>query len=198
MSSIAESKSLFEIDTELDDLLDGIQEEIAYEGQASTDRLNRFQEFCKAHSEKVDRIGRFVRMMEARTLHCRSEANRLHERARSSERKCDQTKAMVLYYLESRNLKKIEGVEFTLRKQQNSQDSVRIIDEHQVPMPYKIIEASVAGALWEQVLDTLSEDLRKALRASLKQSAPSNEAIRQAREKIPGAEMRRGSHLRIE
>jgi hypothetical protein len=52
MSSIAESKSLFEIDTELDDLLDDIQEEIAYEGHLTTDRLNRFQEFCKAHSEK--------------------------------------------------------------------------------------------------------------------------------------------------
>jgi hypothetical protein len=197
MSSIAESKSLFEIDAELDDLLDGVQEEIESAGQASTDRLIRFQEFCKAHGEKVDRIGWFLRMMEARTLYCRSEANRLQERARSSERKFDQTKAMVLYYLESRGLKKIEGVEFTLRKQQNSRDSVRITDEHQIPMQYKIIEVSVAGAVWEQVLDSLPEALKKTLRASVTQTSPNNEAIKQACEKVPGAEVRRASHLRI-
>ena len=197
MSSIAESKSLFEIDAELDELLEEIQQEIESEGQPSSERVDRFQEFCRAHNEKVDRIGRFLRMMETRTLYCRSEANRLHERARSSERKCDQTKAMVLYYLESRGLKKIEGVEFTLRKQQNSQDSVRIIDEHQVPMRYKVVEASVAGTLWGQILDALPESLKKMLGASLKQATPTPEAIKHASEKVPGAEVRRGSHLRI-
>src|SRR5216683_3270394 len=115
MSSIAESNSLFEIDAELDELMEEIQEEIESEGQLSAQRLDRFQEFCKAHSAKVDRIGRFLRLMEARTLYCRSEANRLQERARSSERKCDQTKSMVLYYLESRGMTKVEGMEFTLR-----------------------------------------------------------------------------------
>jgi hypothetical protein len=88
-------------------------------------------------------------------------------------------------------------VEFTLRKQQNSQDSVRIIDEHQIPMQYKMIEPSVAGVLWEQVLDALPESLKKMLRASLKQATPNNEAIKQAPEKVPGAQVRRGSHLRI-
>jgi hypothetical protein len=92
MSSIAESKSLFEIDAELDELLEEIQQEIDGEGQPSTERLDRFHEFCRAHSEKVDRIGRFLRMMEARTLYCRSEANRLQERARSSERKATKPK----------------------------------------------------------------------------------------------------------
>jgi hypothetical protein len=188
MSSIAESKSLFEIDAELDYLLDGVQEEIESAGQASTDRLIRFQEFCKAHGEKVDRIGWFLRTMEVRTLYCRSEANRLQERARSSERKFDQTKAMVLYHLESRGLKKIEGVEFTLRKQQNSQESMRITDEHQIPMQYKIIEVSVADAVWEQVLGSLPEALKETLRASVTQTSPNNEAIKQACEKVPGAE----------
>jgi hypothetical protein len=39
---------------------------------------------------------------------------------------------MVLYYLLSRDLKKIEGHKFTLRAQKNSQDSVRITDENVV------------------------------------------------------------------
>src|SRR5271170_5797208 len=192
MSSIAGSKSLFEIDAELDELLEEIQQEEESEGQPSTERLDRFQEFCRAHGEKVDRIGRFLRMMEARTLYCRSEPNRLQERARSSERKCDQTKAMVLYYLESRGMTKVEGLEFTLRKQHNSQDSVRIIDEHQIPMRYKVVEAYVDGTLWEQILDALPEPLKKTLRASLKKATPNTEAIKQAPERVPGAEVRRG------
>jgi Siphovirus Gp157 len=197
MSFIAESKSLFEIDEELDELLEEIQEEIDSQGQPSSERLARFEEFCGAHKDKVDRIGRFLRMMEARTLYCRSEANRLQERARSSERKCDQTKVMVLYYLESRGMTKVEGLEYTLRKHQNSQNSVRIIDEHLIPIRYKVIEASVAGTLWEQILDALPESLKKTLRASLKKATPNTEAIKQAPERVPGTEVRRGSHLRI-
>ena len=92
---------------------------------------------------------------------------------------------------------KVEGLEFTLRKQHNSQDSVRIIDEHQIPMRYRVVEAYVTGALWEQILDALPESLKKMLRASLKEAIPDNEAIKQAPEKVSGAEVRRGSHLRI-
>ena len=197
MYSIAESKSLFEIDVELDELLEEIQQEVESEGQPSTERLDRFQEFCRTHGKKVDRIGRFLRMMEARTLYCRCEANRLQERARSSERKCNQTKAMVLYYLESRGMTKVEGLEYTLRKQHNGQDSVRIIDEHQIPMRYKVVEAYVDGTLWEQILDALPEPLKKMLGASVKKATPNTEAVKQAPEKVPGAEVRRGSHLRI-
>src|ERR1700752_5103938 len=87
MSSLAQECSLFEIDRELDTLLDEIEEEVESSGEASAERVERFQRFCEAHSEKADRIGRFLRMMEARVQYCRSEAARLQERARSSERK---------------------------------------------------------------------------------------------------------------
>jgi hypothetical protein len=105
MASIAEASSLFEIDMELDVLLEQIEEQVESEGQASEDFAARFQQFCEAHGEKVDRIGRFVRMMEAREQFCRSEAARLSERARAAAGKVDRTKNMVLYYLLSRDLK---------------------------------------------------------------------------------------------
>ena len=54
---------------------------------------------------------------------------------------------MVLYYLLSRDLKKIEGREFTLRAQRNSQDSVRITDEAAVPKSLCRIEARIPGEL---------------------------------------------------
>jgi len=200
MSSLAQECSLFEIDRELDTLLDEIEEEIESRGEASVELLERFQQFCEAHSEKADRIGRFLRMMEARVQYCRSEAARLQERARSSERKTTQTKYMVMYYLKSRDLKKIEGREFTLRIQKNSQDSVRLTDETQVPMRYRTVSARLDGLSWERVMDNVPEDLKRLLAASIQEASPSNEAIKNAVQNqiaVPGAEVYRGDHLRV-
>jgi hypothetical protein len=92
MTSIAEARSLFEIDIELDGLMEQIEEQVEAEGQPSEDLVVRFQQFCEAHGEKVDRIGRFVRMMETREQFCRNEAARLSDRARAAAGKVDRTK----------------------------------------------------------------------------------------------------------
>jgi hypothetical protein len=200
MASIAEASSLFEIDMELDGLLEEIQEQVESEGEPSQDLVVRFQQFCEAHGEKVDRIGRFVRMMEAREQYCRSEATRLTDRARAAASKVDRTKNMVLYYLLSRNLQKVEGQQFTLRAQKNSQDSVKITDLAAVPKCYCKIEARVTGVIWETVLSLLPEELAKALESSIQETRPDNDAIKAAvaqNEVVPGAEVRRGAHLRL-
>jgi hypothetical protein len=200
VASIAQEYSLFEIDRELDDLLDRIEEEIETLGEASSELIDRFQAFCEAHGEKADRIGRFLRMMEARIQFCRSEASRLQDRARSCDRKVTQTKNMVMYYIKSRNLKKIEGREFTLRIQKNSQDSVRFIDESQVPMCLRRVEASLDGQLWEMVIAAVPRELEHMLISSIRETVPSKEAIKQAVQNgvpVPGAEVYRGNHLRL-
>lgn len=200
MASIAQEHSLFEIDRELDTLLDEIEEEIESLGEASAEVMERFQQFWEAHGEKADRIGRFLRMMEARVQYCRSEANRLQERARSSERKATQTKYMVMYYLKSRDLKKIEGREFTLRIQKNSQDSIRFTDETQVPLRYRTVSARLDGRSWERVMENVPDELKRLLVASIQEASPSNEAIKNAVQNqiaVPGAEVYRGDHLRI-
>ena len=200
MTSTTGSNSLFEIDAELDDLLEEIQEQVESEGQASEDLIARFHEFCKAHGKKVDRIGRFVRMMEAREQYCRAEAARLADRARAAVNKVDRTKSMVMFYLMSRELKKIEGQEFTLRLQKNSQDSVKITDDATLPMAYRKVEARIDGVLWETVISYLPEELASALEASVQETRPDADAIKAAsmrHEQVPGAEVRRGSHLRV-
>jgi Siphovirus Gp157 len=200
MTNVLESHSLFEIDNELDDLLEQIEEQAETEGEASEELLSRFREFCAAHGEKIDRIGRFVRMMEAREQYCRAEAARLGDRARAAANKVDRTKSMVLFYLMSREMRKIEGREFTLRIQKNSQDSVRILDEVSLPMSYRKVEARIGGVLWETVLSYLPEDLERALAACIQETKPDTEAIKAAasrQEEVAGAEVRRGSHLRV-
>jgi len=200
MASIAETSSLFEIDVELDGLLEEIEGQVESEGQATEDLVARFQQFCEAHGEKVDRIGRYVRIMETREQYCRSEAARLTDRARAAAGKIERTKNMVLYYLLSRDLKKIEGYQFTLRAQKNSQDSVRITDETAVPKCYCRIDARIDGVLWETVLSLLPDELVKSLESSVQETRPNADAIRAAvlqNEQVPGAEIRRGSHLRV-
>jgi Siphovirus Gp157 len=200
MASIAETNSLFEIDTELDLMLEEIEEQEVTEGQPPESLVDRFHQFCEAHSDKVDRIGRFVRMMEAREQFCRGEAARLGERARAAAGKVERTKNMVLYYLLSRDLKKIEGHQFTLRAQKNSQDSVRILDEANLPLAYRTLEARIDGVLWETVLSCLPDELERALVACVRETKPDTEAIKAAvlrHEEVAGAEVRRGSHLRV-
>jgi Gp157 protein len=199
-ASIAESSSLFEIDMELDGLLEEIEGQVESEGQAAEDLVARFQQFCEAHGEKVDRIGRFVRIMEAREQYCRSESARLTDRARAAASKVERTKNMVLYYLLSRDLKKIEGYQFTLRVQRNSQDSVRITDEAAVPKCYCRIDARIDGVLWETVLSLLPDELSKSLESTVQEIRPNSDAIEAAvvlNKKVSGAEVRRGSHLRV-
>ena len=200
MASIAETSSLFEIDVELDGLLEEIEGQVESEGQAAEGLIARFQQFCEAHGEKVDRIGRFVRIMEAREQYCRSESARLTDRARTAAGKVERTKNMVLYYLLSRDLKKIEGYQFTLRAQKNGQDSVRITDQAVVPKCYCRIEARIDGVIWETVLSLLPDELAKNLESSIQETRPDNDAIKAAvaqNEVVPGAEVRRGTHLRV-
>src|SRR5271168_4897578 len=178
MASIAETSSLLEIDMELDGLLEEIEEQVELEGQASENLVAQFQQFCEAHSEKVDRIGRFVRMMEAREQYCRSESARLTDRARAAAGKVERTKNMVLYYLLSRDLKKIEGYQFTLRAQKNGQDSVRITDEAAVPKLYCRIDARIDGVVWETVLSLLPDELSKSLESSVQESRPDTDSIK--------------------
>jgi len=200
MASIAETSSLFEIDVELDGLLEEIEGQVESEGQAAEDLVARFQQFCVAHGEKVDRIGRFVRIMEARGQYCRSESARLADRARAAAGKVERTKNMVLYYLLSRDLKKIEGYQFTLRAQKNSQDSVRITDESALPNSYCKIDARIDGVLWETILSVLPEELAKSLEWAVQETKADADAIKAAvlrQEQVPGAEVRRGWHLRV-
>jgi hypothetical protein len=160
---MSDGNTLFEIDRELDSLLDLIEEEAEETGSASPELLERFQQFCDAESEKVDRIGRFLTLMDSRMKYCRQQADRFQARARSADAKIMSTKNMVLYFLAARGLKKIEGREFTLRLQKNSKDSVEITDVGQVPIAFRELDLCIPGRIWEAVLAFLPEDTSKDL-----------------------------------
>jgi len=91
--------------------------------------MDLLQVFVEATNLKVDRIGRYISVMETRAAFCKKEATRLAQRARRAESKIDRTKQMVLYYLEKHGQMRLETAETTLRRQKNSQDSVIITND---------------------------------------------------------------------
>ena len=197
---MSDGNTLFEIDRELDSLLDEIEEQLEEFGSASAELLEKFRQFCDAESEKVDRIGRFLTLMDNRVKYCRQQADRFQTRARSADAKIVSTKNMVLYFLAARGLKKIEGREFTLRLQKNSQDSVEITDQSQIPMACRELDLRVPGRIWQAVLALLPEDTSEALRNCVRDEGPSNDAIKAAAsrcEVVQGAQLKRGVHLRV-
>ena len=197
---MSDGDTLFEIDKELDSLLDEIEEQAEENGSASPELLERFRQFCDAESEKVDRIGRFLCLMDNRLKYCRQQAEHFQKRARTAEAKGVSTRNMVLYFLAARGLKKIEGKEFTLRLQKNSQDSVEITDAAQVPITCRELEFRIPGRIWQAVLTLLPEDTSKTLACCICSDKPCNDAIKEAVsrcEQVPGAQVKRGFHLRV-
>jgi Gp157 protein len=198
--AIASDNSLLDIDREIDVMLDLMQDELEETGEISDESRNQFQRFCEAFGQKVDRIGRFIRVMEAREAYCKSEAARLAARGKAAENKAAQTKALVLYFLEARGLSKMEGLQFTLRRQKNSQDSVKIKNPDAIPMRLRRVAAKFDGDLWETIRAALPEDLKRPFDASLEDSFPCNDGIKReiaAGAEFEGVSIARGYHVRV-
>ena len=201
MASIAEASSLFEIDVELDGLLEEIEGQVESEGQASEDLVARFQQFCEAHGEKVDRIGRFVRIMEAREQYCRSESARLDRPGprRGRQGGANQEHGALLPAQpgpqEDRRLpvhvaraEEQPGFRADYRRSRGTE------------VAYCRIDARIGGVLWETVLANLPDELGKMIESTVEESRPDTDTIKaaiQREEEVPGAVLRRGWHLRV-
>ena len=197
---IAGEHSLLAIDEEIEAVLERMDEELEEEGAISEESKQRFEAFCEAFGEKVDRIGSFLGVMKARGAHCRELSQQLLSRARVADNRIERTKSMVLGYLEARGLRKLEGKAFTLRSQKNSCDSVRWTSAETIPMRFMEVSVNLNGALWESVLEALPQELRDLLRAGMKECAPIPAALQAAVKQgaeIDGVTVSRGSHLRV-
>jgi hypothetical protein len=124
----------------------------------------------------------------------------LAARGKTAENKVEQTKAFVLYFLETHELTKMEGKQFTLRRQKNSQDSVRLLDPTLIPLRLQRVEARFDGERWERIIASVPEETRALLVGSVQETTPVNDAIKQAvarKEEVAGATVTRGYHVRV-
>jgi hypothetical protein len=199
-TDVADDHSLLTLDRELDFLLERIEDEIEESGEASKEAMDQLALFCQAMNLKIDRIGRYLAVMKTRAAHCKEEAARYAARAKRAEKKIARTESMVLYYLESHDLKQLETDDFTFRRQKNSQDSVIVRNAQVVPPELNRYELKMDGAFYLDVIRALPDEMASSLRASVKFAEPSNTAIKQhfaSGKVIEGVEVKRLSHLRI-
>jgi hypothetical protein len=167
-TDVADDHSLLTLDRELDFVLEQIEDEIEESGEASKEAMDRLQLFCQAMNVKVDRIGRYLAVMKTRAAHCKQEVTSYAARAKRAESKIARTESMVLYYLESHDLKQPESADFTFRRQKNSQDSVIVRNAQAVPPELNRYELKMDGTFYLNVVRALPDEMAAGLRASVK------------------------------
>jgi Siphovirus Gp157 len=158
-TDIADDHSLLKLDYELDLPLEQMEDEIEESGEASKLTMDRLQLFCQAMGVKVDRIGRYLAVMKTRAAHCKEEAARYAARAKRAESKIARTESMVLYYLESHNLKRFESDDFTSRRQKNSQDSVIVRDAILIPSELNRYELKMDDCFYLELVRQLPDEM---------------------------------------
>jgi prophage DNA circulation protein len=197
---IASSHSIFEIDQEIDAMIEAHQQEFEEKGLISEESMLRFEQFLHAMNAKVDRIGGYIRATENIASCSKLEADRLTKRARAATNKADRVKSMLLYYMKTREQQSLEGTLFTASICKNSADTVTVTDKDAIPAAYRRHDAKIDGGAWESILALLPRELQIVLESAAKDFSVNLEAIKIAKSQgkdIPGAEVKRGDHLRI-
>jgi DNA repair ATPase RecN len=101
-------RSLFDLDERLVELLD-CAENAAEDGEIPQELLQEINDYLEAFRTKVDRIAGYWRWQESIATICGDEAERLSARKRAAERRVTRLKDMLLAFMMSRGLKKLEG-----------------------------------------------------------------------------------------
>ncbi|MHB1865608.1 MAG: siphovirus Gp157 family protein [Candidatus Saccharimonadales bacterium] len=200
VEAITSTHSIFEIDQEIDAMIEAQQQEFEANGLISAESMLRFEQFLHAMNAKVDRIGGYIRATENIANCSKLEADRLSKRARAATNKVERVKSMLLYYMKTRERQSIEGTLFTARICKNSADTVTVTDKDAIPAAYRRHDAKIDGGAWESILALLPRELQIVLESSAKDFSVNLEAIKIAKSQgkdIPGAEVKRGDHLRI-
>jgi len=126
-----DSRSLFDLDERLVELLDSA-DEAAEVGEIPQDLLQAINDYLEAFQTKVDRIAGYWRWQESVAAICGHEAERLSARKRAAERRVNRLKEMLMAFMMPRGLRKLEGEKSTVGLQSNSMSSLVIDDPLQV------------------------------------------------------------------
>lgn len=200
VAEIASTHSIFAIDQEIDVLIEANQQEFEENGIISQESMLRFEQFLHAMNAKVDRIGGYIRANENVASCSKLESDRLAKHAKAATNKVERVKSMLMYYMKTREQRSLEGTLFTARICNNSVESVTVTDKAAIPVEYRRYEPKIDGASWDSILARLPADLRAVLESAVKDFGVNTEAIKVARSQdieVPGAEVKRGDHLRI-
>jgi hypothetical protein len=120
-------RSLFDLDERLVELMD-CAEEAAECGEIPQELVEEINDYLEAFRTKVDRIAGYWRWQESIASICGEESERLSARKRAADRRVNRLKDMLLAFMMSRGLKKLDGEKAAIGLQANGNASLVIND----------------------------------------------------------------------
>lgn len=202
-STVRDPRSLFDIDERLVELMDQVADAAADGQEPPAELIEEINEYIEAFHSKVDRIAGYLRWQESIASICGAEAERLSSRKRSAEGRVSRLKNMLLHFMLSRGLKKLEGERAAIGLQPNSAASLLVGN------PLKIgecfFERSIGFTkteMQELIYQLPAGALRDRLEAQLAEDGwqVNGSAIRAAivnGSEVDGARLVKGHHIRI-
>lgn len=201
--TVRDPRSLFDIDERLVELMDQVADAAADGQEPLSELIEEINEYIEAFQSKVDRIAGYLRWQESIASICGAEAERLSARKKSAEGRVSRLKNMLLHFMLSRGLKKLEGDRAAIGLQPNSAASL-VVDD-----PLKIgecfFERSIGFTkteIQELIYQLPVGELRGRLETQLAEEGwqVNGSAIRAAivnGSEVDGARLVKGHHIRI-
>jgi len=202
-STVRDPRSLFDIDERLVELMDQVADAAADGQEPPSELIEEINEYIEAFHSKVDRIAGYLRWQESIASICGAEAERLSARKKSAEGRVSRLKNMLLHFMLSRSLKKLDGERAAIGLQPNSAASL-VVDD-----PLKIgecfFERSIGFTkteIQELIYQLPVGELRGRLETQLAEEGwqVNGSAIRAAivnGSEVDGARLVKGHHIRI-
>jgi len=195
-------RSLFDLDERLVELLDSA-DEAAEVGEIPPDVLQEINDYLEAFQTKVDRIAGYWRWQESVAGICGDEAERLSARKRAAERRVKRLQEMLIAFMMSRGLRKLEGDKSAVGLQSNSMPSLVIDDPLQIgDCFFERTLRFTKTELQEIVYQLANGQMRQRLEAALMASGWEIDisALRFAitnGSEVCGARLVKGNHVRL-
>lgn len=125
-------RSLFDLDDRLIDLMDSAEEAQETTGAVPEELIQEINDYIEAWRGKVDRIAGYWRWQDSIAAICGKEAERLAGRKKAADARVTRLRNMLLAFMVSRGLKKLEGEQASIGMQANSTASLVIDDPLQI------------------------------------------------------------------
>lgn len=196
-------RSLFDLDDRLIDLMDRAEEAQETTGAVPEELIQEINDYIGAWRGKVDRIAGYWRWQESIAAICGKEAERLAARKRAADARVARLRNMLLAFMMSRGLKKLEGEKSSIGMQANSTASLVIDDPLQIGDCFREQQVTFTKEELREIAGQMPEGpARRRLESVLNNVAwqIAGCAVRAALEcgdMVPGAHLKKGSHVRI-
>jgi hypothetical protein len=195
-------RSLFDIDERLIDLMDRV-EEAAEAGDIPEELLQEINDYLEAFRTKVDRIAGYWRWQESIARICGEEAERLSARKKAADGRVSRLTSMLLAFMMSRGLKKLEGEKAAIGMQPNGTPSLVIDDPIQIGERFFENSIRFTKTELQEIVYQLSDgELRRRLETTLAADGweINGSAVRSTltnNSVVPGARLVKGHHVRL-